>query len=61
MAVVKIIELVGSSKTSTDDAAKQALSRRRARCATSARSTSSRPGSAARTSTSTAPTCGSLS
>ncbi len=25
MAVVKIIELVGSSKTSTDDAAKQAL------------------------------------
>jgi dodecin len=26
MAVVKIIELVGSSKTSTDDAAKQALS-----------------------------------
>jgi flavin-binding protein dodecin len=26
MAVVKIIELVGSSKTSTDDAARQALS-----------------------------------
>jgi flavin-binding protein dodecin len=26
MAVVKIIELVGGSKTSTDDAAKQALS-----------------------------------
>jgi dodecin len=26
VAVVKIIELVGSSKTSTDDAAKQALS-----------------------------------
>jgi flavin-binding protein dodecin len=26
MAVVKIIELVGSSKTSSDDAAKQALS-----------------------------------
>ena len=26
LAVVKIIELVGSSKTSTDDAAKQALS-----------------------------------
>jgi dodecin len=26
MAVVKIVELVGSSKTSTDDAARQALS-----------------------------------
>ena len=29
MAVVKIIELVGSSKTSTDDAAKQALEQAR--------------------------------
>jgi hypothetical protein len=30
MAVVKIIELVGSSKTSTDDAARQALEQARA-------------------------------
>jgi dodecin len=30
MAVVKIIELVGSSKTSTDDAAKQALEQAKA-------------------------------
>lgn len=30
MAVVKIIELVGSSKTSTDDAAKQALDQAKA-------------------------------
>ena len=61
MAVVKIIELLGSSKTSTDDAAKQALEQAEGPCATSAPSTSSRPGSAARTWTSTGRTCGSPS
>ena len=45
MAVVKIIELVGSSKTSTDDAAAPGPEPgARARCATSAPSTSSRTG-----------------
>ena len=61
MAVVKIIELVGSSKTSSDDAAMQALKQAQ----TSLRNIRAvdivSTASGARTSTSTAPTCASRS
>ena len=59
VAVVKIIELVGSSKKSSDDAAQQALKQAQSSLRTSARLTSSPPGCAARTWTNGGPTSGS--
>ena len=62
MAVVKIIELVGSSRVSTDDAAQQALKQAPGfASATSAPWTSSRPASAGKPRRVPAPTSASRS
>ena len=61
MAVVKIIELVGSSKTSTDDAAKQALAQAQGSLRNIRAVDIVSTGIRARTSTSTAPTFASRS
>ena len=58
MAVTKIIELVGSSATSSDDAVQNALNEARKTSATSRPWTSCRPACAATTSASGAHTCG---
>jgi Dodecin len=57
MAVIKIIELVGSSPTSSDDAVKAALTEAQATLATSRPSTSSPSTCAATASTSGAHSC----